>query len=195
MIKLLLLILIFTQSISYAGSSMSDLFNKYPNMSVENQSDIQNTSGNREVIPAIDADTKSNVSDKPIFKLLDIKGNTFTDKNTDGKYLVINFWATWCKPCLQEIPILVGFYNKHSDKVLVLGMSYEKSNRIDVEGFTSRLNVNYPIILFSEVNAPYFSKFTEIKGMPTTVIYNPKGKLVGAYLGQVNKDILTREAL
>jgi thiol-disulfide isomerase/thioredoxin len=48
------------------------------------------------------------------FELRDTKGNIFTEKNTKGKYLVINFWASWCTPCLKEIPAFVEFYKENS---------------------------------------------------------------------------------
>jgi len=62
------------------------------------------------------------------FELTDTKGNIFTEKNTRGKYLVVNFWATWCTPCLKEIPALVKFYNENSNHVEILGLDFEPVN-------------------------------------------------------------------
>ena len=56
------------------------------------------------------------------FELIDIKGNVFTEKNTEGKYLVVNFWATWCTPCLKEIPAFVKFYKENSEYAEILGL-------------------------------------------------------------------------
>ena len=58
------------------------------------------------------------------FSLTDTKGVIFTEKNTRGKYLVINFWATWCTPCLKEIPAFVKFYEENSDHVEILGLGF-----------------------------------------------------------------------
>ena len=55
------------------------------------------------------------------FELTDTVGNVYTQENTRGKYLVVNFWATWCTPCLKEIPVFVEFYNQHADQVEILG--------------------------------------------------------------------------
>ena len=55
------------------------------------------------------------------FELTDTNGKIFTEKNTRGKYLVLNFWATWCTPCLKEIPAFVEFYKENSDHVEILG--------------------------------------------------------------------------
>lgn len=172
------------QGVAYANTSMSDLFNKYST----NIESVPASNVVREVSP-------DNTINKPVFKLVDLDGNIFTNQNTNGKYLIVNFWATWCKPCLQEIPEFVKFYNNHSDKALILGMSYEKAERKDVENYVDKLNVNYPIILYAESNTSHFSKFTEIKGMPTTVIYNPEGELASEHLGQINLEIIKGEVL
>ena len=76
------------------------------------------------------------------FKLTDIKGNVYTEKNTKGKYLVVNFWATWCTPCLKEIPAFVKFYNKNSDHVEILGLDFEPVNIEVINEFIERFNIN-----------------------------------------------------
>ena len=58
---------------------------------------------------------------KLAFELTDTNGNIFTEKNTRGKYLVVNFWASWCTPCLKEIPAFVEFYKENSGHVEILG--------------------------------------------------------------------------
>jgi len=62
----------------------------------------------------------------PNFSIVDLNGNTHTNNSVKGKYLVVNFWATWCPPCLKEIPAFVEFYEKHADKVQILGLDYEE---------------------------------------------------------------------
>jgi thiol-disulfide isomerase/thioredoxin len=64
----------------------------------------------------------------PQFSVVDINGKTHNNNTVKGKYLVVNFWATWCPPCLKEIPAFVDFYEKHSDKVEILGMDYEQAD-------------------------------------------------------------------
>ncbi len=129
----------------------------------------------------------------PDFSLTDTKGNIHTDETSKGKYLLVNFWATWCPPCLKEIPAFVEFYEKHADKLQILGLDFEDANREKIADFSDTFLINYPIILFTEENATQFKNFGEIVGMPTTYIYNPEGKLIDLHMGEM--DIKTLEKL
>ena len=126
------------------------------------------------------------------FELTDTAGNVYTQENTRGKYLVVNFWATWCTPCLKEIPVFVEFYNQHSDQVEILGLDYEPINLSAIDKFIERFSINYPIILFDEKNESEYSKFGDIVGMPTTQIYDPKGELMQTFLGEINIEDLQK---
>ena len=124
------------------------------------------------------------------FTLTDTDGSVFTEKNTRGKYLVVNFWATWCAPCLKEIPAFVEFYNKNSNHVEILGLDYEPVNLPVINEFVERFSINYPIILYTDTNDSEYSKFGEIVGMPTTLIYSPGGELIRTFMGEVTiKDL------
>ena len=122
----------------------------------------------------------------PNFSIVDLNGNTHTNNSVKGKYLVVNFWATWCPPCLKEIPAFVEFYEKHADKVQILGLDYEEADKSKIVEFTDTYMVNYPIILFDDVNSKEFKKFGEVFGMPTTYIYNPEGELIDFRMGEMN---------
>jgi thiol-disulfide isomerase/thioredoxin len=126
------------------------------------------------------------------FELTDTTGNVYTQENTRGKYLVVNFWATWCTPCLKEIPVFVEFYNQHADKVEILGLDYEPINLSAIDKFIERFSINYPIILFDEKNESEYPKFGDIVGMPTTQIYDPKGELMQTFLGEINIEDLQK---
>ena len=126
------------------------------------------------------------------FELTDTTGNIYTQENTRGKYLVVNFWATWCTPCLNEIPVFVEFYNQHADQVEILGLDYEPINLSAIDKFIERFSINYPIILFDEKNESEYPKFGDIVGMPTTQIYDPKGELMQTFLGEINIEDLQK---
>ncbi|MBT3277185.1 TlpA disulfide reductase family protein [Candidatus Thioglobus sp.] len=131
----------------------------------------------------------------PNFSLIDTQGNTHTNASTQGKYLVINFWATWCPPCLKEIPAFVEFYENNKDQVLIIGLDYEQADPKSIAEFTDTFMVNYPIVLFDAHNGPQFAGFGEVIGMPTTYIYNPEGKLVDFKMGEMDIESLQQAIL
>jgi len=126
------------------------------------------------------------------FSLTDTKGVIFTEKNTRGKYLVINFWATWCTPCLKEIPAFVKFYEENSDHVEILGLDFEPVDLEIINDYVGRFSINYPIVLYNEDNDSEYSNFGEIIGMPTTQIYSPEGELLHTFMGEITIDDLSK---
>ena len=124
------------------------------------------------------------------FSLTDTKCVMFTEKNTRGKYLVINFWATWCTPCLKEIPAFVKFYEENSDHVEILGLDFEPVDLEIINDYVGRFSINYPIVLYNEDNDSEYSNFGEIVGMPTTQIYSPEGELLHTFMGEITIDDL-----
>ena len=125
------------------------------------------------------------------FSLTDTKGVIFTEKNTRGKYLVINFWATWCTPCLKEIPAFVKFYEENSDHVEILGLDFEPVDLEIINDYVERFSINYPIVLYNKDNDSEYSNFGEIVGMPTTQIYSPEGELLHTFMGEITIDDLS----
>ena len=126
------------------------------------------------------------------FKLTDTKGNIFTEKNTRGKYLVVNLWATWCSPCLKEIPAFVEFYEENSEHVEILGLDFEPVNIELINEFVERFSINYPLILYTHINDSEYTKFGEIVGMPTTLIYSPDGELLQTFMGEITIEDLKK---
>jgi len=106
--------------------------------------------------------------------------------------MVVNLWATWCTPCLKEIPALVEFYNENSDYVEILGLDYEPVNLPIIDEFIERFSINYPLVLYNENNDSEFSNFGEIVGMPTTQIYSPEGELLQTFMGEITIDDLNK---
>ncbi|SFV58601.1 Cytochrome c-type biogenesis protein ResA [hydrothermal vent metagenome] len=118
------------------------------------------------------------------FELLDLSGNTHTQKNYPNKYLIVNFWATWCPPCLKEIPLFVKFQKEHTNKVQFLGINAQDITVKNLKKFIKEHNINYPIFPYNSQNAIQFKK---IVGLPTTYIYSPQGKLIKTFVGEVRE--------
>jgi thiol-disulfide isomerase/thioredoxin len=118
-------------------------------------------------------------------ELKDMMGKRHVLGQYQGKWLVINYWATWCPPCLEEMPDLVNLYDarKHKD-LMVIGVAFEYESAKAVSTFVDDMLVSYPIVLGDAAIAKQLGK-AEV--MPTTFIYNPAGKLVKVKRGLISR--------
>lgn len=118
-------------------------------------------------------------------QLKDMTGNLHVLGQYQGKWLVINYWATWCPPCLEEMPDLVNLYDarKHKD-LMVIGIAFEYASAKAVATFVDDMLVSYPIVLG---DAAIAKQLGNAEVMPTTFIYNPAGKLVKIKRGLISR--------
>lgn len=129
-------------------------------------------------------------AEKPI-NFVDLDGNKSTLADYKGKWVIVNLWATWCPPCIHEIPDLVEFHEKHHKvDAMVLGVNYEDIDPQKVKTFTESLMVNYPIVRFEGKPDGRTSPFGPVKGLPTTYMISPEGKIVAARTGLVDAAML-----
>lgn len=108
-----------------------------------------------------------------------------------GKVLVINFWATWCPPCLEEIPEFVRMQDSQGDRGLqFVGIAIDDVAK--VRDFASRFQVNYPMLV-GEFEAVELARLAgnNLGGLPFTVIVDRNGRLVRTELGGLNQEKLS----
>ncbi len=122
------------------------------------------------------------------FTLHDMQGKTHTAADFRGRWLLVNFWATWCPPCREELPALGNLHEQRAD-FDVLGINYEDIARDKLETFVSDYMIPYPIIPRSADSARYFGR---VRGLPTSLLYSPEGQLVKQFTGPVTRSTLER---
>ena len=133
------------------------------------------------------------VAPKPDYPKLTVKtfdGQDFNLAAHRGKWVVVNFWATWCNPCLKEIPDLDAM-DKAREDVIVIGLAYEEIERADMEAFLKDHPMSYPIALIDVYNPP--ADFDTPRGLPMTYLIAPDGKVAARHLGPVTSEQLSSE--
>ncbi|HIJ85508.1 MAG: Redoxin domain protein [Magnetococcales bacterium] len=118
--------------------------------------------------------------------LKDLSGATIRLNDFKGKVVVVNFWATWCPPCLEEIPDLIAFQDDYGKKgVQVVGVNYmERAGEARLKDFVARQGINYPVIHDDDDKIAEFSRsLGGVYGLPVTKVIDRNGKLVGSYMG------------
>ena len=125
-------------------------------------------------------------TDEPVdFSLQRLGGGEVTLSDYRGGWVVFNYWATWCAPCVKEMPELSELHEQRED-VVVLGAAYEDVDDADFFEFLESTPVSYPILQVDVYNPP--EPFGAPKVLPTTIILDPEGKAVKAFLGPVTRE-------
>ena len=126
---------------------------------------------------------------KPVdLELTDLDGKQFKLSDYRGKWVVLNYWATWCPPCLEEIPELVHFHENHKESdAVVIGIDVELLPPEQLRDFVEDNFITYPIVplLPNEVQA-----FENVENFPTTYLIDPEGTLVERHVGAVTAEAI-----
>ncbi|MFQ5643229.1 MAG: TlpA family protein disulfide reductase [Thiogranum sp.] len=119
------------------------------------------------------------------YSLPDMDGKMHALADYRGKWIVVNYWATWCPPCQEEIPDLVSFHDsRKDDDAVVLGINLEDVGEEQLAAFVDSFMISYPV-LRSEPLAT--TPLGPIPGLPTTYIIAPDGSPVARQVGPVTK--------
>ena len=121
------------------------------------------------------------------FKLTDTQGQTHTLSGYKGKWVLVNYWATWCPPCLEEIPDLIALHNNKKNNLVVIGIAMDYRNPKDVIDFADSMLVDYPIVLG---NREMVRQIGPVQGLPTTYLFNPDGKMVAQQVGAITRQMV-----
>ncbi|MEP6484508.1 MAG: TlpA disulfide reductase family protein [Rudaea sp.] len=125
---------------------------------------------------------------KPTLVVKTIDDKTFDLSAQSGKWVIVNYWATWCSPCLKELPDISAFVTAHKDEVVAIGLDFEDTDKADVVKFLQTHVLSYPVAQVDPDNAP--KDFDTPKGLPNTYVIAPDGHVAKAFLGPItSKDL------
>jgi thiol-disulfide isomerase/thioredoxin len=120
------------------------------------------------------------------FDLVDTSGKPQRLADFKGRWVVLNFWATWCVPCIQEIPEIAAFRREHPE-VAVIGVAIDVDDAAKVRAFAKKVGHDYPLVLSDDAVE---KQVGEPKALPTTRIYDPSGKVVYDKPARVDRKLL-----
>jgi thiol-disulfide isomerase/thioredoxin len=116
-------------------------------------------------------------------------GKTFNLAAERGRWVIVNFWATWCGPCIEEMPAISRFVASHKN-VTAIGLAWDNSPRADVVKFAKKHPVDYPLAQVPTDRAP--GGFPAPLGLPTTYLIAPDGRIAKPFVGPVTAKLLAQ---
>lgn len=120
-------------------------------------------------------------ADAPGVMLKTLDGQNHSLTQHAGKLVLVNFWATWCQPCIREMPSMERLYAKYKPSGLeIVAISLDQGNEDDVREFVAKLKLTFPIVLDPDHKAKALYK---VRGLPTTYLLDRKGQVAGYGVG------------
>jgi thiol-disulfide isomerase/thioredoxin len=133
----------------------------------------------------------SNPQPTPPFLLSDLDGQVVSTANWRGKVVLLNFWATWCPPCRDEIPEMIELSKRFKDRLQIIGISMDDdASDDDVRHFAKEMGINYPIVMGSRTLS---SEYGGVPVLPTSFVVNTDGRIVQKHEGLYPIDVYDSE--
>ena len=119
---------------------------------------------------------------------VDLNGNAISLRHFSGERVVLNYWASWCLPCVAEINELNAFHQEfHAQGISVIGVNRDVLARDELMALATRLNITFPVL--TDDPAPYLG-ITDVVTLPTTFILDKRGKILYELHGKLSRELL-----
>ena len=121
-----------------------------------------------------------------------VSNNVMLSNELNGKMVLINFWATWCKPCIKELPIFVELQKKYKDNFSIIAVLFEKDKDVKaLINFMKKHDINFPVTV-GEENFVLAKAFGDIQMVPESFLYTKDGFFVEKFIGEIDKSKLEK---
>ncbi len=126
----------------------------------------------------------------PAFQLKDLDGKDLNLDSSRGKVVLLNFWATWCGPCREEIPGLIALQDRYKDRLQIIGLVVDDDDEKEIRGVVDAEKINYPIALADQKTR---FEYGGIAALPTVFLINADGRVVQKHVGLYNPALYETE--
>ncbi|SFC63865.1 Peroxiredoxin [Bacillus sp. OV322] len=126
----------------------------------------------------------------PDFDLYTLEGKKVKLSEFKGKKLLINFWATWCEPCKEEMPHLEEFYKNSASNAVILAVNIDPEN--DVEGYAQKMGLTFPILLDNQEKSKAVNERYGVAAVPSSFLVDSKGVIRQKFIGAINFDVMKK---
>jgi thiol-disulfide isomerase/thioredoxin len=118
----------------------------------------------------------------PALQAEDLGGRSWTLSDARGRFVWINYWATWCPPCRTEMPMMQRLHERYGDQLLIIGVNFGE-DEASVADFVERYGISYPILLDPALEN--FYRWSAVFGLPMHYFVTPDGRVVRAFTGEL----------
>ncbi len=125
---------------------------------------------------------------QPSLKVTTLDGKPYDLSAQRGHWVIVNFWATWCVPCIKELPEISQFVTSHPD-IRAIGIAYDDTDPADIRAFLDKHPVSFPVAQVT-MDKP-LTDFDEPRGLPTTYLIGPDGKVAKHFTGPITPAALS----
>ena len=163
------------------------VFNEMNNKGQETQEPLQTKVSEDALASTPEFENSQDLKPAPDFTLTSLEGESVALSDHQGQAVMINFWATWCPPCLAELPLIESFAESHAEKLVVLAVNAGEE-KASVLNFVNEFGYDLQFIL--DPTNSLASQY-QVRGLPTSVFIDQQGMIQGTHIGVLNESLLS----